>query len=208
MRELPAKLHEEIRRGTIETLAQSCATGEVRGESVLVIAPPQAAEQPSAEDTDTLLRGALPRASLKDAVAEVAAATGLPRRQLYQRALALAKRTSKGDMSQETGNGAPADPREPLEPGTTPRARGGLPARPLAESRAAIFLIAKAYRIVARRWKTPFGEIDIIARRRRNLVFVEVKARERLDDAAEAVTERTKRRILAAAATLARASSR
>ena len=68
-----------------------------------------------------------------------------------------------------------------------------------AESRAAIFLIAKAYRIVARRWKTPFGEIDIIARRRRNLVFVEVKARERFDDAAEAVTERTKRRILAAA---------
>ena len=68
-----------------------------------------------------------------------------------------------------------------------------------AESRAAIFLIAKAYRIVARRWKTPFGEIDIVARRRRNLVFVEVKARERLDDAAEAVTERSKRRIVAAA---------
>ncbi len=68
-----------------------------------------------------------------------------------------------------------------------------------AESRAALFLIAKAYRIVARRWKTPYGEIDIVARRRNNLVFVEVKARERIDDAAEAVTERTKRRILAAA---------
>jgi putative endonuclease len=68
-----------------------------------------------------------------------------------------------------------------------------------AESRAALFLIAKAYRIVARRWKTPFGEIDIVARRRRDLVFVEVKARERLDDAAEAVTERTRRRIVAAA---------
>ncbi len=68
-----------------------------------------------------------------------------------------------------------------------------------AESRAAMLLIAKAYRIVARRWKTPFGEIDIVARRRRDLVFVEVKARERLDDAAEAVTERNKRRIVAAA---------
>jgi putative endonuclease len=68
-----------------------------------------------------------------------------------------------------------------------------------AESRAALFLIAKAYRIVARRWKTPFGEIDIVARRRRDLVFVEVKAREHLDDAAEAVTERTRRRIVAAA---------
>ena len=68
-----------------------------------------------------------------------------------------------------------------------------------AESRAAMFLIAKAYRIVARRWKTPFGEIDIVARRRRALVFVEVKARATLDDAAEAVTERGKRRIIDAA---------
>lgn len=69
-----------------------------------------------------------------------------------------------------------------------------------AESRAALVLIAKAYRIAARRWKTPFGEIDIVARRRRDLVFVEVKAREAFDAAAEAVTERTKQRILAAAA--------
>jgi len=68
-----------------------------------------------------------------------------------------------------------------------------------AESRAAMLLIAKGYRIVARRWKTPFGEVDIVARRRRALVFVEVKARERADEAAEAVTERAKRRIIAAA---------
>jgi putative endonuclease len=68
-----------------------------------------------------------------------------------------------------------------------------------AESRAAAFLLAKGYRIVARRFKTPVGEIDIVARRRRALVFVEVKARARLDDAAEAVTERGKRRIVAAA---------
>ena len=68
-----------------------------------------------------------------------------------------------------------------------------------AESRAAMLLIAKGYRIVARRWKTPAGEIDIVARRRRDLVFVEVKARERVDDAAEGVTERSKRRIIAAA---------
>ena len=68
-----------------------------------------------------------------------------------------------------------------------------------AESRAAFFLITKAYRIVARRFKTPFGEIDIIARRRNDLVFVEVKARENLDDAVEAVTDRSKRRIITAA---------
>ena len=68
-----------------------------------------------------------------------------------------------------------------------------------AESRAAMLLIAKAYRILARRWKTPFGEIDIVARRRRTLVFVEVKARDSIDQAAEAVTERGKHRIIGAA---------
>jgi putative endonuclease len=68
-----------------------------------------------------------------------------------------------------------------------------------AESRAALLLIAKAYRILARRWKTPFGEIDIVARRRGVLVFVEVKARGSIDEAVEAVTERTKRRIIGAA---------
>ena len=68
-----------------------------------------------------------------------------------------------------------------------------------AESRAAMMLIAKGYRIAARRWKTPLGEIDIVARRRQALVFVEVKARERADEAALALTERAKRRIVAAA---------
>lgn len=68
-----------------------------------------------------------------------------------------------------------------------------------AESRAAMLLVAKAYRIVARRFRSPGGEIDIVARRRRDLVFVEVKARDKLDAAAEAVTERGKRRIVAAA---------
>lgn len=68
-----------------------------------------------------------------------------------------------------------------------------------AESRAAAFLIAKGYRILARRFRTPVGEIDIVAGRRNTLVFVEVKARNTLDDAAEAVTDRTKQRIVAAA---------
>ena len=68
-----------------------------------------------------------------------------------------------------------------------------------AESRAAAYLIAKGHRIVARRWRSPVGEIDIVARRRGTLVCVEVKARERLDDAAEAVILRQQRRIIAAA---------
>ncbi len=62
-----------------------------------------------------------------------------------------------------------------------------------------MFLTAKGYRIAARRRKTPFGAIDIVARRRRALVFVEVKARDRAEEAAAAVTERSKRRIVAAA---------
>jgi putative endonuclease len=68
-----------------------------------------------------------------------------------------------------------------------------------AESRAAAFLIAKGYRIVARRFRTPVGEIDLVARRGGVLVFVEVKARETFDAAAEAIGKRQQRRIVAAA---------
>jgi len=68
-----------------------------------------------------------------------------------------------------------------------------------AESRAAVFLIAKGFRILARRWRSPVGEIDIIARRRALLIFVEVKARDQLDDAAWSVTDRQRLRIAAAA---------
>jgi putative endonuclease len=68
-----------------------------------------------------------------------------------------------------------------------------------AESRAAAYLVAKGYRILARRWKSPAGEIDIVARRRQLLVFVEVKARASLDDAAESVLPRQRQRIVAAA---------
>jgi 16S rRNA (cytidine1402-2'-O)-methyltransferase len=84
------KLHEEVRRQPLATLAQTSAEQETRGEFVLVIAPPAAAALPSEDDADALLRTALARTSLKDAVAEVAVATGLPRRTLYQRALVLA----------------------------------------------------------------------------------------------------------------------
>src|SRR5262247_3474547 len=68
-----------------------------------------------------------------------------------------------------------------------------------AETRAAALLLLKGFRIAARRWRSPVGEIDLVARRGRLLVFVEVKAREKFDDAAEAVTERQRRRIAAAA---------
>jgi len=91
------KIHEEIRRADLTTLAQASAADEIRGEIVLVVGPPtREAERPSARETDALLRQALARLSLKDAVEEVASATGLPRREIYQRALALAKEDHHG----------------------------------------------------------------------------------------------------------------
>lgn len=68
-----------------------------------------------------------------------------------------------------------------------------------AESRACVYLIAKGYRILARRFRTPYGEIDIVARRRGLLAFVEVKARASLDAAAYSVTPQQQQRIVAAA---------
>src|SRR5437763_1115792 len=86
------KLHEELRRGDLAALAADYAAGaETRGEIVIVIAPPAPSEQPSAAEIDALLHAALARTSVKDAVAEVAAATGEPRRAVYNRALALTK---------------------------------------------------------------------------------------------------------------------
>jgi 16S rRNA (cytidine1402-2'-O)-methyltransferase len=86
------KLHEEVRRGDLATLADDYARMDApRGEIVIVIAPPPEDEAPDAEQVDGLIRKALARASMKDAVGEVAMATGLPKRDIYQRALELAK---------------------------------------------------------------------------------------------------------------------
>lgn len=86
------KLHEEVRRGSLEELATSYARApEPKGEIVIVIAPPVAEPKLEAETLDDMLRNALGRVSVKEAVAEIAAATGHPRREVYQRALALSK---------------------------------------------------------------------------------------------------------------------
>jgi 16S rRNA (cytidine1402-2'-O)-methyltransferase len=86
------KLHEEIRRGDLATLARAYAEGaETRGEFVVVIAPPAEDEAMDDSEIDALLRRALARGSVKDAVSEVCGATGRPRRDIYRRALALAE---------------------------------------------------------------------------------------------------------------------
>jgi 16S rRNA (cytidine1402-2'-O)-methyltransferase len=96
------KLHEEVRRGDLAELARAYEEGaETRGEFAIVIAPPAAdADVPGADEVDALLRRALQHASVKDAVSDVAAATGRPRREIYQRALALGE-------EQEGHDGAP-----------------------------------------------------------------------------------------------------
>jgi putative endonuclease len=92
-----------------------------------------------------------------------------------------------------------ARPLRPAKPAPRPQRVNAFRLGLSAESRAAMLLIAKAYRVVARRWRTPVGEIDIVARRRRSLLFVEVKARDTIEAGLEAVTERGKRRIVDAA---------
>ncbi|MEX1035858.1 MAG: YraN family protein [Sneathiella sp.] len=64
-----------------------------------------------------------------------------------------------------------------------------------AEFLAANALRLKGYHIVAKGYRKPFGEIDIIARRSSLLIAVEVKSRQRINDAAEAISHRQKRRI-------------
>lgn len=64
-----------------------------------------------------------------------------------------------------------------------------------AETLAALFLMAKGYKILARRYKTPVGEIDLIAKRGGTVAFIEVKARGNLAAALECVTPSMKSRI-------------
>lgn len=68
-----------------------------------------------------------------------------------------------------------------------------------AEAVAEVILRLKGYRILARRYKTPMGEIDIIARRGKMLAFVEVKFRRTIPEALACLTPSMKSRIVNAA---------
>jgi 16S rRNA (cytidine1402-2'-O)-methyltransferase len=85
------KLYEETRRGTLaELAAHYAAEGPPKGEIVIVVGPPQAAPRLDADALDAEIVDALGALSVKDAAAAVAARIGLPRRQVYARALLLA----------------------------------------------------------------------------------------------------------------------
>ena len=91
------KMHEEIRRAPVAELARHAATLETRGEFVLVIGPPAAGAQIMTEGAlDDLLRTSLQRDSVKDAVAHAVELSGRPRREIYARALELAKQVKGG----------------------------------------------------------------------------------------------------------------
>jgi putative endonuclease len=68
-----------------------------------------------------------------------------------------------------------------------------------AERIAALWLRLKGYRVLGTRVRTPAGEVDLVVRRGSSLVFVEVKARDDLDDAGAAIAMPALRRVARAA---------
>jgi putative endonuclease len=68
-----------------------------------------------------------------------------------------------------------------------------------AETLAALLLRLKGHRVVARRYKTPVGEIDLVALKGKRLAFIEVKRRKTAEDAARTVPAKQRRRIVRAA---------
>jgi 16S rRNA (cytidine1402-2'-O)-methyltransferase len=86
------KLHEEVRRKRLDDLAAHYQlAGPPRGEAVVVVGPPERREPDQAE-VDERLRTALAELGVREAAAKLAAETGIPRGDLYRRALALRDR--------------------------------------------------------------------------------------------------------------------
>lgn len=86
------KRHEEIRKAPLAELAAHYAhEGAPKGEIVLVIAPPARQDAPDAADMDSLIRAGLEQESVKALSTRLAAELGVPRKQVYDRALELKK---------------------------------------------------------------------------------------------------------------------
>lgn len=92
------KMFEEVRRGSLqELLDHYTEAGPPKGEIVIVIGPPLAEAALAAIDLDAALTKALQAMRVKEAAEAVAAATNLPKRQVYQRALELKQ---QGELKQ------------------------------------------------------------------------------------------------------------
>ncbi len=95
------KMHEEVTRAPLSELAKGADRLETRGEFVLVIGPPAPdAQVMTAGALDDMLRDTLKDHSVKDAVAHAVALSGRPRREVYARALELAKESAKESPKQ------------------------------------------------------------------------------------------------------------
>ena len=98
------KIYEEYRRGSLMELAEQLAVGTpLKGECVILVAPPvlEAVTYTEAE-LDRLLHQSLQRMSLRDAVQSLAEASGIPRRRLFSRALELQAEAAKVEEAHET----------------------------------------------------------------------------------------------------------
>ncbi len=126
-----------------------------------------------------LIRTALERHSIKDAASLVADETGQPRRAVYTRALALARGRRLSGLLARAHGAAPG------------RVSAG-PSRRVARAAA---LMLKGYWPIGRRVSLAGGEIDLIVQRWTTVVFVEVKARARRDEAREAIDAAKRRRF-------------
>jgi 16S rRNA (cytidine1402-2'-O)-methyltransferase len=99
------KLHETFDRGSLAGLAARYANAPTKGEIVLLIAPPGPAPPPADAELDHKLAAALATMSVRQAAASVAALTGLPRRDLYARALKLKEGSSPAKRGRGTAEG-------------------------------------------------------------------------------------------------------
>lgn len=86
------KLHEEIRRGSLEELSRTYAQdGPPKGEVVVVIGPAEAPTPARLADLDEMIRMRLSRESMRDVTRAIAQETGLPRGQVYTHILEVAR---------------------------------------------------------------------------------------------------------------------
>lgn len=83
------KRFEEILRGSLDDLANQLGDRVLKGEIVICVGRADATAEMNAETVDKMLTDALERMSVKDAVADIVARTGRPRREVYQAALRL-----------------------------------------------------------------------------------------------------------------------
>lgn len=91
------KLHEEIINGSAKELATLYQDKTVKGEIVLLIHGRTDSDTHQADNLDSLLKAAMEKQSLRDAVADIAALTGLPKNTCYERALVLRAHQKKNE---------------------------------------------------------------------------------------------------------------